>query len=81
MIISILAFYACSEYEIKNQQKEEKVTPLGDTALEEVPAPDCEVTLAQAVEIPIVEECTAPEYNIENPWNVEIEWQNTYIFF
>mgnify|MGYP004150386849 CR=1 FL=1 len=23
----------------------------------------------------IDEDCTTPEYNIDNPWNVEIEWQ------
>ena len=62
-----------------NQNQEEKieVEPEDTGTIVETEVLDCSVTLPTPQAIPIDESCTTPEYNIEDPWNVEIEWQWT----
>ena len=50
-------------------------TDTAETEIETFVAPDCAVTIPAVGEVEIDEECLTPEYNIQNPWNVEVEWQ------
>jgi hypothetical protein len=72
----MLFLLSCIEYDIL-----EKFIPLEDTAsedsavIEPIPPLDCSVALRTSTTIEQDPNCTSEEYNIENPWNVEIEWQ------
>ena len=73
----ILLFVAsrCVEYDIKNDEEEVQIPDTAETESETFIPPDCIVDFPDVAEVPIDEECVTPEYNIQNPWNVEIEWQ------
>ena len=72
----IFILSSCIEYDLQ-----EKTSPVLDTGQEEtgiiepVPPLDCSVTKQLATAIDQNLECTTTEYNIENPWNVEVAWQ------
>jgi hypothetical protein len=71
-----LFLFSCLDYDFKdhnntNPPEDSPPEPLE----EEASAPDCSVSAAAISDIEIDEECVTPEYNILNPWNVEIEWQ------
>ena len=67
---------SCLDYNIKERQEPlPEEDPLAEPSEEEALIPDCSVAAATIEEIEIDEECLTPEYNIQNPWNVEIEWQ------
>ena len=67
---------SCIEYDIQ-----EKTAPTVETGEEEtgiiepIPPLDCSVTKLETSDIDQNQECTTSEYNIENPWNVEVSWQ------
>ena len=67
--------YACSDYELKTQPEQVSDTEPDSPVVEETLPPDCIVTGAEMASIDIDEECSTPDYDIQNPWNVEIEWQ------
>lgn len=71
----LLILCGCSEYDLKEQQSTTDSPPPEEPIVEQEPPPDCTVELATPVEIETDDECTTPEYDIEDPWNVEIEWQ------
>ena len=73
----MLFLLSCIEYGIQEK------TPIGqdsgqeDSAIIEIiPPADCQTSLQEET-LPIEQnaDCTTEEYHIENPWNVEIEWQ------
>src|SRR6056300_1542433 len=66
---------SCSEYDIKNQEDPPQTTDTADLIVDTFVAPDCAVTMPTLETVEIDEECVTPEYNIQNPWNVEVEWQ------
>jgi len=77
-LLPLLLVHACSEYDLSERTPD----PLGgddtapaETVPEEDLPPDCTVALADAVEVPIEEECTVAAVDVEDPWAVEIEWQ------
>ena len=70
-----LGMVSCSEYDIKNQEEVPQSVDTSETETETFIAPDCAVSLPDIGTVEIDEECLTPEYNIQNPWNVEIEWQ------
>ena len=68
--------FACIDYDLKSKPTqepgiEEPEAPIVETDL----PPDCSVGTYPIAEAEIDEECTTAVYNIQNPWNVEIEWQ------
>ncbi len=65
----------CVEYDIKNDIDVPLTPDTAEMESETFIPPDCIVELPGVGEVPIDEECVTPEYNIQNPWNVEIEWQ------
>ena len=75
MLVGTLLLSACSEYDIKSQEDPPPPTDTAETEVETFVAPDCAVSMASVGEVEIDEECLTPEYNIQNPWNVEVEWQ------
>ncbi|MGC6508047.1 MAG: FG-GAP repeat domain-containing protein [Myxococcota bacterium] len=73
-----LLFINCSDYELKeNLSGEPPTTDSSVPEIDTVPPPDCSVELAEPFDIETTDECVLPEYNIEEPWNVEVEWQWT----
>ena len=70
-----LGMVSCSEYDIKNQEEPTPTVDPAETETETFVAPDCAVSIPDIGTVEIDEECLTPEYNIQNPWNVEIEWQ------
>ena len=74
--MSFLFLLSCLDYDFKDNTEpppDEDLLP--EPAEEDADIPDCSVAAAAIEEIDIDEECLTPEYNIQNPWNVEIEWQ------
>src|SRR5210317_45782 len=71
----VISLCACSEYDVKEQSAAEQPADTGSAETETFIPPDCIVDAAVIGSIDIDEECVTPEYNIQNPWNVEIEWQ------
>jgi len=71
----ILLFFSCIEYEIKEKENVTTDSAEESTNIEIIPPLDCTVSLLSKQDIAQNEECTTEEYNIEDPWNVEIEWQ------
>ena len=74
MLVGSVLISACSEYDIKSQEEPENPVDTSETEIETYVAPDCSVSLPAIGEVEIDEECLTPEYNIQNPWNVEVEW-------
>ena len=73
-----LLFINCSGYELnENLSGEPPTTDSSVPEIDTVPPPDCSVELAEPLDIEMTDECVLPEYNIEEPWNVEVEWQWT----
>ena len=59
-------------------KKPSEVQLPADTGLPETETlipPDSKVATAAIGTIEIDDECVTPEYDIQNPWNVEVEWQ------
>ena len=75
ILVGSVLLSACSEYDIKSQEEPELPVDTSETEIETYVAPDCDVSLPAIGEVEIDEECLTPEYNIQNPWNVEVEWQ------
>jgi hypothetical protein len=75
LLVGTLILSSCSEYDFKPQDETPAPADTGETQTETFVAPDCVVSMASIGEVEIDEECLTPEYNIQNPWNVEIEWQ------
>ena len=77
MLSILVSLFSCSDYELKENTQPptpaDSAAPTVDTA----PSPDCSITLPDPKDIEITDECVLPEYNIDDPWNVEIEWQWT----
>ena len=68
--------FSCIEYDLQEKGNDTVEPTHEDSAIvEEVPPLDCQPQLREIAEIEQNLECTSEEYNIENPWNVEIEWQ------
>lgn len=67
----------CSDYEIKPKVEVETPDTGSGPIVDTEPPPDCSVEQPEPKDIEITEECVLPEYNIDDPWNVEIEWQWT----
>ena len=70
-----LLLLSCIEYGVS----EEPETSLpgsdsGDTAPPEAPL-DCAVALAAATSVAVVEECALEPTEVDDPWNVVVEWQ------
>ena len=77
LIVSCFLATGCSEYELKNQETIVPDEPKDTGTIVESEVLDCNVALPTPREVAIDETCTTPEYDIEDPWNVEIEWQWT----
>lgn len=72
---TILYLMSCLDYDLQEQKPIEQTDDTSDIPPETVEIPDCSVVPAAFGVVEVDQECTTPEYNIQNPWNVEIEWQ------
>ena len=72
----ILFLYSCIEYDLKEAETEPVSVIEEDSAIvEPAPPPDCIVEKQTIQSIEVDQSCETEEYNIADPWNVEIQWQ------
>jgi len=72
----LVLLLSCIEYGVS----EEPEAPLPGTDSSETgqtvaPPPDCTVPLAAATTVPVVKECALEPTEVDDPWNVVVEWQ------
>ncbi len=80
-LIPVVLLLACSDYKLSPQNTAteggDTSTPADSSTPDDTSVGDCEAASAVGTEVGTDDTCLAPDLEIKDPWNVNIEWQYT----